>query len=235
MKSKIIALAVCAGFTLAVNAGEAEIRKAMEERFPEAKIDKISRGNYGGLYELLVNDQIVYADEKGTFVIQGTLVDLKTGKNVTAERRTELTKINFDELPLNLAMKTVKGNGKRKLAIFSDPDCPFCRRLENDLKKVSDVTIYTFLYPIESLHPQAVERSKAIWCSKDKVKAWDDYMLNNVAPQPPAANCDAPIAKIAELGQKYKINGTPTLFFANGRKVPGAIPPDQLESLLTAK
>ena len=214
-------------------AGEAEIRKSFQDKFPEAKVEKVTKTEFGDLYEVFVQDQLIYTDAKGSFLLQGTLVDLKSGKNVTAERKGELTRINFDDLPLNLALKIVKGNGKRKMAVFSDPDCPFCRRLENELEKVTDVTIYTFLYPIDSLHPQAREKSKAIWCAPDKIKAWNDYMLTNNAPKGPT-NCDTPLAKIGELGEKYKITGTPTIFFTNGRKVPGAVPLEQLEQMLNA-
>lgn len=232
---KVLVFSFVAGSLAAgsVYADEAGIRKAFEEKFPEAKVDKITKTDFGGLYEVFVQDQVVYTDANGSFLLQGTLIDLKSGKNVTSERRSELSKINFDDLPLNLAFKTVKGNGKRKMAVFSDPDCPFCRRLENDLAKVTDVTIYTFLFPIDSLHPQAREKAKAIWCAPDRVKAWNDYMATNATPNGPT-NCDTPLAKIADLGEKYKINGTPTIFFANGRKVPGAVPAEQLEQMLNA-
>ncbi len=215
------------------NADEADIRKALQDKFPEVKVEKITKTEFNGLYEVLVQDQIVYTDAKGSFLFQGSIVDLKSGKNITAERKSDLTRINFNELPLSLAIKAVKGNGKRKLVVFSDPDCPFCKRLENEFLKVTDVTVYTFLYPIDSLHPQAREKSKAIWCSADRLKAWNDYMLNNTAPKA-AGNCDTPLAKIGELGEKYKISGTPTLFFANGRKVPGAVPAEQIEQMLNA-
>ena len=232
-KALLLFFAAAGLVACSANANEATIRKAFEEKFPDAKVEKVTKTEFGGLYEVLVQDQIVYTDAKGSFLLQGSLIDLKTGKNVTADRRGELTRINFDALPLDLAIKIVKGNGKRKMAIFSDPDCPFCRRLENDLTKVTDVTIYTFLYPIDSLHPQAREKSKAIWCSPDRVKAWNDYMLNNTAPTA-ATTCDTPLAKIGELGEKYRINGTPTIYFANGRKVPGAVPAEQLEQMLNA-
>lgn len=221
------------------NADEAEIRKAIQDKFSEVKIQKISKTGYGGLFEVYMlaesgkHDIIVYTDSKGSFLLEGNLIDLKQDKNITSERRAELTKVSFDALPLDLALKTVKGNGKRKMAIFSDPDCPFCKRLEGDLAKITDVTIYTFLYPIDSLHPQAREKSKAIWCAPDRVKAWNDYMQSNTTPAGPA-NCETPLAKIDELGEKYRISGTPTIFFANGRKVPGAIPAEQLEKMLDA-
>ena len=204
------------------NADEAEIRKAIQDKFSEVKIQKISKTGYGGLFEVYMldesgkHDMIVYTDSKGSFLVEGNLIDLKQDKNITSERRAELTRVSFDALPLDLALKTVKGNGKRKMAVFSDPDCPFCKRLEGDLAKITDVTIYTFIYPIDSLHPQAREKSKAIWCAPDRVKAWNDYMQSSTTPAGPA-NCETPLAKIGELGEKYRINGTPTIFFANGR------------------
>jgi thiol:disulfide interchange protein DsbC len=213
-------------------ADEAAIRKAFKEKFPELQIEKITKTQYSALYEVFAQDQIVYTDEKGSFLIMGRLVDMKSGQDVTAERRGELTRVSFNDLPLNLAMKIVKGNGKRKVAVFSDPDCPFCKRLEKDLTKVTDVTIYMFLFPIDSLHPNAAEKARAVWCSSDQIKSWNELMLNGVVPQ--ATKCDDPIDKIAEVGEKYRITGTPTLIFPNGRKVPGAIPAEEMEKMLNA-
>lgn len=215
------------------NADEAAIKKTFGEKFPQAKVQKITKTDYAGLYEVLIEGQIVYTDAKGTFLLEGNLMDLKQDKDITSERKAELTKIDFNSLPFDLAIKKVKGNGKRKVAVFSDPDCPFCHRLEKELVNVNNVTIYTFLYPIDSLHSEAREKSKAIWCSTDKVKAWDDYMLNSVAPTA-APTCDNPVEKITELGKKHGINGTPTLYFVNGKKVPGAVPAAQLEKMLDA-
>ena len=235
-----VGLFVVAGLSACVaRADEAEIRKAIQDKFSEVKIQKITKTPYGGLFEVYMlgeggkRDILVYTDSKGSFLVEGNLIDLKQDKNITSERRAELTKVNFDSLPLDLALKVVKGNGKRKMVVFSDPDCPFCKRLEGDLAKITDVTIYTFLYPIDSLHPQAREASKAIWCAPDRVKAWNDYMQTRATPAGPA-NCDTPLDKIAALGEKYRISGTPTIFFANGRKVPGAIPAEQLEKMLDA-
>lgn len=225
--------AVLLAFAACAQADETAIRKALQEKAPDVAIEKITRTPYGGLYEVFFQDQIVYTDENGSFVIQGRLIDLKTDTDVTMQRRNELSRINFNGLPLNLAIKTVKGNGKRKLAIFSDPDCPYCKRLEQELESITDVTIYTFLYPIDSLHPAAREKARAIWCAQDQVKTWNDLMLRGVVPPTPE-NCEAPIQKIVELGDKFRVSGTPTLFFANGRRVPGAVPKDQLEKMLAA-
>lgn len=225
----LAALSLCASAL----ADEAAIRKAFKDKFPELNVEKVTRTPYSGLYEVFAQDQIVYTDEKGSFVVIGRLVDLKSGQDVTSERRGELSRVNFNDLPLSLAIKIVKGNGKRKMAVFSDPDCPFCKRLENELTKVTDVTIYTFLYPIDSLHPNAAEKARAVWCSSEQVKSWNDLMLNGVTPKA-TAKCDDPISKIAELGEKYRVTGTPTIIFSNGRKVPGAVPAEELEKMLNA-
>jgi len=219
-------------FCTAALADETAIRQAFKEKFPDLTVEKVTKTPYSNLYEVFAQDQIVYTDEKGSFLFMGRLVDMKSGQDVTAERRSDLTRVNFSDLPLNLAMKIVKGNGKRKVAVFSDPDCPFCKRLEKDLAKVTDVTIYTFLFPIDSLHPNAAEKARAVWCSADPPKTWNELMLNGVVPK--ESKCDDPISKIVELGEKYHITGTPTLIFPNGRKVPGAVPAEEMEKMLNA-
>jgi thiol:disulfide interchange protein DsbC len=173
-------------------------------------------------------------DEKVDYVIDGEIISTKTMTNLTKQRKQKLSAIPFNDLPLDLAFKRVKGKGERKLAVFSDPDCPFCKRVEGDLAKLDNVTIYMFLYPIEGLHPGAPEVAKRIWCSPDKVKAWDDYMGSKVRPTA-APTCDNPVDKIVEYGRKKNINGTPTLIFANGDRVPGAISAAQIEALLNGK
>jgi thiol:disulfide interchange protein DsbC len=173
-------------------------------------------------------------DEKVDYVIDGEIISTKTMTNLTKQRKQKLSAIPFNDLPLELAFKRVKGKGERKLAVFSDPDCPFCKRIEGDLAKLDNVTIYMFLYPIEGLHPGAPEVAKRIWCSPDKIKAWDEYMTSKVRPSA-ASTCDNPVDKIVEYGRKKNINGTPTLIFANGDRVPGAISAAQIEALLSGK
>jgi len=218
---------------VAPEAAEAAIRKALASKAPDVKIQKITPTPYAGLYEVFFDDQIIYVDETGSFLFQGRIIDMKSDTDVTSQRRNELARIDFGSLPLDLAFKRVKGNGKRRVALFSDPDCPYCKALERELANVTDVTIYTYLYPIDSLHPQAREKARAIWCAEDPTRAWNDLMLNGVVPTAPAS-CDAPIDKIVTLGEKHRVSGTPTMFFTNGRKVPGAIPKDQLEKMLDA-
>lgn len=215
------------------NADEASIRKSLLEKFPGAAIASVTKTAYSGLYEVVIDGQVVYADENADYLFVGSVVDTKTRKNLTNERLEKLNEIKFDSLPFADAIKTVRGNGKRKLAIFSDPDCPFCKKLEQELVKVGNVTIYTFLYPIASLHPQANANAKAIWCAPDRNKAWDDAMLRGVMPKN-NGNCKNPVESNIALGNKYRISGTPTLIFANGQRVPGMVPAAKVNELLDA-
>jgi thiol:disulfide interchange protein DsbC len=211
----------------------AAVKKAIAEKFPEAGSNiEVSKTAFGW-YEVYAGGRLFYTDENVNYFFLGNIVDAKSMSNITAQRLQKLTAIKFDSLPLDFAIKTVKGNGKRKVAVFSDPDCPYCKRLEKDLVNVTDVTIYTFLYPIASLHPDAERKSKAIWCSSNRQKAWDDFMLRGVAPA--EKTCDTPIEEIQAVGQKHKMNGTPTLVFADGRVVPGAIPTSDMETYLNGK
>ena len=217
--------------------GEVEdrLRATLIQRLPGLTIESITKLPQLDLYEVVGNgNRIFYTDAKGEFGLMGNLIDLKTRANLTQQRQDELNVVDFAQLPLDKAIVKVKGDGSRKIAIFTDPDCPFCKRVENDLAKLDNVTIYMFLYPIESLHPGAPEVAKRIWCSPDKVKAWDDYMSSKVRPSA-APTCDNPVDKIVEYGRKKNINGTPTLIFATGERVPGAISAAQIETLLNAK
>lgn len=217
----------------AAYADEATLKKAVQSKFPQAKIESVSKAPYLGLYEVVIEGQLVYTDEKFNYLIDGNIIETATLANLTEQRKQKLMAVSFDSLPLDLAIKNVRGDGKRKLAVFSDPDCPFCKKIEVDLAKLDNVTIYTFLYPIESLHPNADEKAAAVWCSKDRLKAWDDLMLRGIQPSA-GKSCDTPLDKIAQIGQKLKINGTPTMIFADGQRVPGAISGQQIEKLLDA-
>lgn len=216
-------------------ADEASLKKAIEAAYPKFKVDSVTKTPYPGLYEVFMGGQIVYTDEKLNFLIaEGRLVDPKTKKDITGERLEELTKIDFNSLPLNQAIKVVKGNGSRKLVVFSDVDCPFCKRLEqNELANIDDVTVYTFLYPIESLHPDAANKSKSIWCAPNRVKAWNDWIFNNKLPSS-AAKCDVPLENVGEMARKYGVTSTPTLFFADGKRMLGAQPHKEIERYLQA-
>jgi thiol:disulfide interchange protein DsbC len=214
-----------------VGAQEATIRKNLAERLPQLQaIDEISKSPMAGLYEVRVNgSEIYYTDAEANFLLQGSLIDTKQRRNLTEERVDKLTAINFDALPLKDAFTIVRGNGKRRLAVFEDPNCGYCKRFERDLQKVNNVTVHMFLYPI--LSADSTEKSKNIWCAKDRVKAWQDWMVRDQTP--PAASCDAAaIARNLELGRKFKITGTPTLVFADGSRVPGAIGAAEVEKRL---
>ncbi|MSP86531.1 MAG: DsbC family protein, partial [Methylotenera sp.] len=199
-------------FTSLAIADEAGVKKVVEAAYPKIKVENVSKTPYAGLYEVFMGGQIIYTDEKMTFLIaEGRLVDPKTKKDITGERMDELTKIDFSNLPLEQAIKAVKGNGSRKLVVFSDVDCPYCKRLEqNELANITDVTIYTFLYPIEQLHPDAASKSKLIWCANNRVKAWEDWIFNNQLPKT-AGTCEVPLEKVGQLARKIGITSTPTL------------------------
>jgi thiol:disulfide interchange protein DsbC len=212
-------------------AQEAALRKTLSERLPNLpKIDEITRAPMPGLFEVRINNfDIVYTDAEGNFLIQGNLIDTKAKRNITEERVEKLSAVDFDSLPLKDAFTIVRGNGKRKLAVFEDPNCGYCKRFERDLQKVDNVTIYMFLYPI--LGQDSAVRSANIWCSKDKNKAWADWMVRDTAP--PTATCDtSALQRNVEFGRKFRITGTPTLFFADGNRVPGAINATQVEKFL---
>ncbi len=229
LKSTLAATALAAAF--GALAQEATIRKNLGERIPNLpKIDEITKSPMPGLYEVRIGGtDIVYTDAEGNFLIQGNLIDTKQRRNLTEERIEKLTAIDFGALPVKDAFTIVRGDGKRKLAVFEDPNCGYCKRFEADLQKVNNVTIHMFLLPI--LGKDSMEKSKNIWCAKDRAKAWTDWMLRDIMP--PAATCDtSALTRNVELSKKYKITGTPTLVFADGSRVPGAISAAQLEKLL---
>lgn len=213
-------------------AQDAAVRKALAERLPNLpKIDELSRSAMPGLLEVRINGfDIVYTDNEGNFLIQGNLIDTKARRNLTEERIEKLTSVDFDALPFKDAFTIVRGNGKRKVAVFEDPNCGYCKRFERDLQSVSNVTIHMFLYPI--LGADSTAKSQNIWCSKDKTKAFLDWMIKDAAPS--AASCDASaLQRNVEFGKKYRITGTPTMIFADGSRVPGAIPAAQVEKFLS--
>jgi thiol:disulfide interchange protein DsbC len=230
MKSILFTALLTSAIASSAFADEASLRKAIEATYPQVKVDSVTKTAFGGLYEVFAGGQILYADDKLTFLItDGQLIDPKTKRNITGARLEELTKVDVATLPLDQAIKVVKGNGSRKLYVFSDPDCPYCKRLEqNELINITDVTIYTFLYPLEQLHPDAGNKARAIWCAPDKAIAWQDWIDNGQLPKT-TATCDTPIDKIADLGKKYNITSTPTLIFADGKRMLGAYPAKDIE------
>lgn len=212
------------------HAGETEIRQSLQSSFPNVgKIEHIQKTPYLGLYEVVVGDQLVYTDEQGKYLFDGNIVDIKTRTNLTEKRHKELFAIDFNTLPLELAVKKVKGNGKRKMAYFTDPNCGYCKKLEHELSQITDVTLYLFMYPIFQGSDELVRN---IRCAKDPAKAWDDLMLNG--KQPASANCKTPTDKVVALGRKMNVNGTPNLIFGDGTQTPGYLPAAELEKQLNA-
>jgi thiol:disulfide interchange protein DsbC len=209
----------------------AAVKQLIEAKFPGAAVTNVARSPYFGLYEAQFDDRMIYTDAKVSYVLVGAIFDADTKQNLTDARLRQLNRVAWDQLPLDLAIKKVKGNGARKLAIFSDADCPYCKRLESEMKTLDNVTIYTFLFPIAQLHPDSARKSALIWCAPDRSKAWDEWFASGKLPNN-KGDCATPIAKTVQIGQKYRISATPTLVFADGSMVPGAIPLDQLENEL---
>ena len=234
VKSKLAVLLAAGLVTSCVgaqNSVEATIKKNIEPRLGGAKIESIKETPYGGLYELRVAGDILYTDKKGEYLVIGHVYDAKTTRDLTRERVDEINKIKFSDLPLGDAIKQVKGDGKRVIAVFEDPNCGYCKRLrQTTLKDLDNVTIYTFMYNI--LSEDSFEKSKNIWCAPDRSKAWDDWMIGGKAAPAAAPNCATPNDKVLALGQKLKIQGTPAIFFADGSRIPGAVDLATLEKKL---
>jgi len=233
-KSKLVVLSLSALMAACVGAEtpkvEDTIKKLIEPRLGEgAKIDSVRETPYSGLYEIRVGGDIFYADKTGTYLISGHIYNMQTGSDLTRERLDDLNKIKFSDLPLDKAVKMVKGDGKRVIAVFEDPNCGYCKRFRQQaLKQVDNVTVYTFMYNI--LSPDSFTKSQNIWCSADRNKAWDDWMLNGKAAPVAPNGCTAPNDKVLALGQKMSINGTPAIFFADGSRIAGAVDQRTLEA-----
>jgi thiol:disulfide interchange protein DsbC len=231
MFKRLLSLALAASFALSAHADEAEVKKAMEAKLG-TKVESVTKSGYLGLYEIYADGNILYTDEKMTaFIAGGQLIDGKTMRNLTEERMRKLTAIKFTDLPLDRAIKQVRGDGKRVLATFEDPNCGYCKRLAKDLLKLDNVTVYTFLYPI--LSEDSLKKSKQIWCSADRAKAWNDWMVEGRAPAG-KEDCDtSAVVKNQEFGRRLNISGTPTMFFGDGERVPGAMPLPKIEQKLS--
>jgi thiol:disulfide interchange protein DsbC len=223
--------------TSAIPAGaqntEAAIKKTLEQRLgDDTKVDTVTRTPYSGLYEVRIGSDIFYTDAKGDYLFLGRIVDTKTFQDHTKARLDQLNQIKFSELPFDSALKTVRGNGKRVIAVFEDPNCGYCKRFRQTLNEVDNITVYTFMYNI--LSEDSSVKSRNIWCSADRNKAWDDWMLNNKQPAPAPANCSAPNDAIFALGRKLNVTGTPTIFFTDGTRIPGAVDARSLEAKLAS-
>lgn len=224
-------LALALVLPLLASAQEDAIRKNLAEHVPMLQnIDEVRATPMKGLYEIRVGKEVLYTDAEGNFLIQGMLLDTRAQKNLTQERQDELNAIAFDELDLDNAFKVVYGKGTRKMAAFEDPNCPYCKRLEQDLAMVEDVTVYTFLTPI--LGEDSVKKSQQIWCSDDRAQAWLDWMLDDVKPKGDGKCDSTALQRNVGFAHEHGITGTPTLIFENGHRVPGAIDANQIEELL---
>ena len=226
----VIAILVLSFFSGIIWADEEALRKAIQPHFAGHNIESLKKTPYLGLYEVVVGDEIFYTDDKADYFFFGHVIDTKTRVSMTNERLQEIKaarRVPLDSLPLEFAIKTVKGNGKRRLAVFTDPNCPYCKQLEKELVNVTDITIYTLLYPVLN---GSMEVSKKIWCSDNQLKAWDDFMLRGVAPS--SKDCETPLEVLVKSGRENKVSGTPTLVFADGSIVGGMIPAAVIEEKL---
>ncbi|HEY8878877.1 MAG TPA: DsbC family protein [Roseateles sp.] len=226
--------AALALLSLPALANEAVIRKAIAERMPNApKIDEVRPSAMPGLWEIRIGNEVRYTDATGTYLIEGELIDLKAKKNLTEERIVQLNRVDFASLPFKDAVMWKNGSGKRRIAVFADPNCGYCKRFEKGLQELKDVTVYTFLIPI--LGGDSPEKTKAIWCSKDNANAWLSWMLKGEQPAKPAASCDdAAIERNLALSRKIHVNGTPAILLEDGNRIPGAVGPAELEKRLQA-
>ena len=228
------AIALCLGAMLvqAAFAQEAVIRKNIAERMPDfPKIDEVTKTPVAGLYELRIGTELFYSDESGDHILEGHLIETKSRNDLTTARLDKLTAIDFATLPLKDAIVWKQGTGARKLVVFADPNCGYCKKFEKEMQQVKDVTVYTFLYPI--LGGDSPEKSRDIWCAKDNGTVWRDWMIKGAAPARSMGQCDASaLQRNVAMAKKFRINGTPALVFEDGKRVPGAMAPDQVEKQL---
>jgi thiol:disulfide interchange protein DsbC len=210
-----------------------QVKADFKKKFPEVTVDSVRKVPYGNLYEVTAQGEVLYTDEKTSFLFLGSIVDTKTKENFTEARTKQINAVKFDSLPLDSAIKISRGNGSRRVAIFEDPNCGYCRRFEQDLLAISDITVYVFLYPI--LSADSTAKSKAVWCSPDRGQAWLDLMLKGKQPPPADAKCDAtPVDKTLAFGRSKRVNGTPTIFFEDGDRVGGAMSREAFDKKLAA-
>lgn len=231
-KLAVVLLAIAGLAAGNLRASEANIKKAFQTRFPQASVESVTRTPFAGIYEVVFDGQIAYTDEKFSFILFGNLYDVRGGaeRNLTRERSGQLA-VQAIRKSLDYAFKRVRGNGRRVLYTFEDPNCSFCKRLHAELAKVNDVTVYTFLIPI--LGPDSVEKSRAIWCAKDRARAWNEAMEKGVVSEA-SRNCEVPFEQTLQLSQRFGIRGTPSLYFADGNFVGGFIPAEKIEEALKA-
>lgn len=209
---------------------ETELAARLKELYPSTRITAVRQSEVAGLFEVTMGRNVAFTDTSGRYFVFGHLFDMREQKDLTAQRLSDINRIDFTQLPLQDAIKTVRGDGSRMLAVFSDPDCPYCKRLEAELDKLNNVTLYIFPYPLESLHPAAVDKAVAVWCALDRARAWADLM--KTGKMPATRKCENPIERNIQLAQRLGIQGTPTLLSADGRMLPGAAPSERIEQWL---
>lgn len=217
----------------AASADEAAVRRLLQGKLGDATIESVQHAPFGDLYEVVLRGangvQILYVDSEAGVILSGQAFDAKSGRNLTAERSRKLAAIKWSSLPFDDAITIVRGNGRRKIAVFTDPNCPYCKRFEKDLAKLDDSTVHIFLFPV--IKPESVPETKAVWCSPDRAKAWRDLMLRDVQPVA-AADCKTPVEKLVALGRRLGANSTPTWFVESGERYSGALTFDDLRAIL---
>lgn len=227
----VIAIIASLSVSVALAGTAGDVEKRLKDQYPATKITAVRESPVKGVYEVIMGRNVAYTDESGRYMIFGHLYDMKEQKDLTAGVLDALNRVDISLLPQADAISTVRGKGERKLFVFSDPDCPYCKRLEAELAKMDNVTIYTLLYPLEGLHPDARRKAEAIWCAKDRVKAWEEFMANGKLPD--ASGCETPIDRNLRLGNTLGVNGTPTIIFADGAIAPGMLPATEIERRLS--
>lgn len=216
----------------AADSTEATIKKLIEPRLgKDAKVDAVTKTPYSGLYEVQIDGDVIYTDAKAQYLFIGRVVDSQTYRDLTKEKIESINQVPFSGLPLDKAIKIVKGNGKRTIAVFEDPNCIYCKRLHKTLQEVDNITVYSFQYNI--LSPDSIVKARNIWCAPNPAKAWNDWMLNGKEAPAAATACNAPHEAVLALGQKLKVTGTPTIFFTDGSRIPGAVDAKGLEQKLS--
>lgn len=238
IKGCLLAIALCgSGILWTSHASAADdvtlkLQKTLQQRFPTVRIEAIEASPVPGLYQVIAGDQVAYADASGQHMIVGRMMDTQSRHDLSADALDSYYSVDFKSLPFNEAIRIVKGNGERKIALFADPDCPYCRQLEQNMQSMTNITVYLFLFPLEQVHPHATKDAKAVWCSPDRASAWTNWMLNQT-PIPGGGSCaDDPIQKIHALADSLHIHATPTFFLQNGKRVGGVIPVAQIEHLM---
>jgi thiol:disulfide interchange protein DsbC len=230
----LLALMATTSLATSALASEDDIRKSIEHSFPGTQINSIAKSPVNGIFEVVTDGPegplVVYADEKGEHLLIGDLLNVQSRRNLTRDRMDKLTEVSWDNLPLDNAIKMVKGDGSRKLAVFSDPDCPYCKKAEAEFAKLDNITVYTFAYPLP-MHPDAERKAKLVWCSDDRAKAWHDLMLKGIVPKG-KTDCDNPVEANLALGAKLRVQGTPAMIFPNGKRIPGYVEANKLEKML---